>query len=101
MVSQVRAPARFTEGDTSAVEADGRSKILALLPRLEERFKNADWWYGTNWSIIDVYLYWRLCTAASAGMSFEGYSAVLVHLKKTQALPEYAEAIRREALYKE
>jgi glutathione S-transferase len=38
MVRQVRSPARFTAGDTRAVEADGKAKILDLLPRLEERF---------------------------------------------------------------
>jgi len=99
MVRQVRAPAHFTSGDTSAVEADGKAKISDLLPRLEKRFTNGDWWYGADWSIIDVYLHWCLNTAATAGMSFEEYSAVSIHLQKTQAIPEYAEAMRREAQF--
>ena len=97
MVRQVRSPARFTSGDTSAVKADGEAKILGILPRLEERFTDGSWWYGADWSIIDVYLNWCLNTAISAGMSFEEYSAVTIHLRKTEALPEYAEALGREA----
>lgn len=96
MVRQVRSPIRFTSGDTTAVEADGKAKVLGLLPRLEERFKGGKWWYGENWSIIDIYFHWCLNTAASAGMGFDDYSAVSIHLQKTQAIPEYAEAIRRE-----
>lgn len=99
MVRQVRAPAHFTSGDTSAVEADGKAKISDLLPRLEKRFTNGDWWYGADWSIIDVYLHWCLNTAATAGMTFEEYSAVSIHHQKTQALPEYVEAMKREAQF--
>lgn len=97
MVRQVRSPARFTTGDTSAVETDGKAKILDLLPRLEERFKDGRWWYGADWSIIDIYLHWCLNTAASAGMTFDDFSGVSIHLQRTQAIPEYAEAMRREA----
>ena len=97
MVRQVRSPARFTAGDTRAVEADGKAKILDLLPRLEERFKDGHWWYGADWSIIDIYLHWCLNTAASTGMTFDDFSGISIHLQRTQAIPEYAEAMRREA----
>jgi len=97
MVRQIRSPARFTGGETGGVQADGEAKISDLLPRLEARFKDGEWWYGADWSIIDVYLHWCLNTAASAGISFRDYSAVTTHFRKTELIPEYAEAMDREA----
>ena len=99
IVRQIRAPARFTNGDTAAVKADGESKIFDIVPRLEKRFTNHTWWYGTEWSIIDVYLHWCLSTASSAGLTFDKHPAVFTHIRKTAALPEYAEAMKREAQF--
>lgn len=95
MVRQVRAPMRFTTGDTKPVKADGQKKIAELLPMLQDKFN--PWWYD-ECSIIDVYLHWCLSTAASAGVTFDDYSNIMAHIEKTQALPEYQEALRREAL---
>ena len=38
-----------------------------------------------------------LATAASAGLVFDDYSAVSEHFEKVEMLPEYVEAINREA----
>ncbi|MEM7004742.1 MAG: glutathione S-transferase family protein [Pseudomonadota bacterium] len=97
MVRQVRAPHRFTTGDTAGVEADGRAKISGLLDLLEERFDSGDWWYEAEWSIIDVYLHWCLSTAVSAGLDIQRYSNVSSHFESVLALPEYEEALVREA----
>jgi len=97
MVRQVRAPHRFTSGETAGVEADGAAKIADLLDLLEERFRHGDWWHGADWSIIDVYLHWCLSTAVSAGVEIQPYSNVSAHFESVLALPEYAEALAREA----
>ncbi|MEO0327128.1 MAG: glutathione S-transferase family protein, partial [Pseudomonadota bacterium] len=92
MVRQIRSPKRFTSGDKKSVKADGELKISKLLPRLEDRFKRNNWWYGEDWSIIDIYLHWCLNTAASTGLNFDDYPAVSTHLRKIEAIPEHAEA---------
>lgn len=97
MVRQVRTPLRFTSGDTAGVKDDGEAKVKGILPRLESRFANSAWWFGENWSVIDIYLHWCLATAASAGLVFDDYSAVSEHFDKVEALPEYIEALNREA----
>ncbi|MEL6363083.1 MAG: glutathione S-transferase family protein [Pseudomonadota bacterium] len=99
MVRQIRAPARFTSGDTTAVKADGEAKIVEVLQRLENRFVGEAWWYGADWSIIDIYLHWCLNTAASAGLALDDYPAVSIHHQNTETIPEYAEAMEREAAY--
>ncbi|MEM6957225.1 MAG: glutathione S-transferase family protein [Myxococcota bacterium] len=97
MVRQVRAPHRFTSGDTSGVEADGASKISDLLDRLEERFSGGAWWYGSDWSIVDVYLHWCLSTAVSGGIDIEPYANVSAHFERVRTSSDYVEALAREA----
>ena len=52
IVRQIRAPGRYTGGDTTGVRDDGVAKFTRESRLLEERLSGGRWWYGGAWSII-------------------------------------------------
>ncbi len=95
-IRQVRAPMRFTDGDTSGVFAKGLEYTNNALARVEERVSDGRWWHGDTWSIVDVYMNWCYTTAASADYSLDKFPAVQDHSARVQARPSFERAMARE-----
>jgi len=96
MVRQIRMPIRFTEGDTSGVKAHGMRHLASLLDRVADRLSGDRWWYGEQWSILDVYLYWNYSTAASGGLELERWPALYSHTARVRDRPSFTRALARE-----
>ena len=96
MVRQIRAPIRFTVGDTAPVRARGEEYIGPVLATLEARFGKADWWYGATWSILDVYFWWLTDTVTSAEYDMSPYPAIRRHNDLASARPSFQRALARE-----
>jgi len=97
IVRQVLLPFRFTDGDPSGVFAKGVEYLNALLSEVEERLSNERWWYGDNWSIMDVYLYWCYTTASgSEQFSLEPYPGLQAHAERVRARSSYKRSLERE-----
>ncbi|MDP9083941.1 MAG: glutathione S-transferase family protein [Pseudomonadota bacterium] len=92
---QIRAPFHYTVGNIEEVKAKGVEAIQLLLPRLERRFAAGEWWYGPQWSIIDVYLSW-VCATASPGFDVPAYPAVAAHTGRVRARPSFQRMLERE-----
>jgi glutathione S-transferase len=95
-VRQVRAPFRFTDSETAGVFNYGVKQLNALLTQVEARVSGGRWWYGRNWSIVDVYLYWCYTTAASGDYSLAAFPAIQAHEKRVEAKTSYQTALARE-----
>lgn len=96
MVRQVLMPIRFTDGDAADVYKKGVEYLNELLPVIEDRVGGGRWWYGDEWSIVDVYLCW-CCGIASLGkFDLEPYPAIQAHTERVKARPSYQRAWDRE-----
>jgi glutathione S-transferase len=96
IMRQVRMPVRFTDGDPSGVQEKGHEYLHEVLRQVDERVANGSWWYGENWSIVDVYLFWLTTTAASAGFPLDDYSNVRDLLQRVQERPSFQRMLVRE-----
>lgn len=96
MVRQVRMPVRFTDGDPTGVQAKGREYLQGVCSQVSERVAGNAWWYGAQWSIVDVYLYWLFSTAASAGFPIGEYPNVAGLIERVQERPSFQRAKARE-----
>jgi glutathione S-transferase len=98
IVRQVRMPMKFTTTDTEGVKADGLQKLAAECAILASRLERGRWWYGDVWSIIDVYIYWALSTAAKGGFPIANYPALVEHTAGVRDRPSFKRALAREVL---
>ena len=97
MVRQVRMPIRFTLGETEGVKACGTQYLDVQIADLNKRLSQQSWWYGDQWSIIDVYLYWCYSVAASADYDLSRYPAIVAHQQRLGARPSFQRAEQRLA----
>ncbi len=98
MTRMTLMPMRFTEDQDNhaGIKAHGITLWQAVLSMLDERFKDGAWWYGSEWSIIDTYIYWACRVAALGGLELQYHPAVLAHADAVQQLDTYKSAVRRE-----
>lgn len=96
IVRQIRAPQRFTKGETSGIVADGHDKLSKECKFIESRLSGADWWYGANWSIVDVYLFWIASNAARSGFPLDNYPAIVAHTKRVRSRPSFKRMLAQE-----
>ena len=97
MVRQIRAPMRYTGGDTAGVHRDGIDKFARECGLLEQRLSGGGWWYGADWSIIDVYLQWLGGVAAIGRFPLIDYPVLVDHAARVADRPGYRRALDREA----
>lgn len=96
MTRMIRAPMRFTSGDTAGVVALGKKYYEPVLAQLAERFDAGQWWYGSQWCILDTYLQWNYTTAQSGGLDLSSYPSLARHAEDVARRPSFQRAIARE-----
>lgn len=96
MIRQIRMPLRYSDGELSGIYAKGIEYLNALLPQIEARIGNDEWWYGNQWSIVDVYLHWCYSTAASAKFSLEPFPIIQAHAERVVERASFKRAHARE-----
>jgi len=96
MVRQVRMPVRFTDGEPSGVRAHGLKHLAPVLSQIAGRIAGGRWWYGDDWSILDVYLYWAYSTAASGGLELSAWPELINHAARVRGRPSFERALLRE-----
>ena len=70
--------------------------LHGVCARVDERLDGNDWWYGADWSIVDVYLRWLMATAASAGFDVQNYANIVDLVERVQQRPSFQRAQARE-----
>lgn len=101
-IRKLRMPKRYTDGDTSGIRAKGLEQTTYILSVIEERLTDASWWYGDQWSIMDVYVNWGLMTAFSTEeILVDDYPAIRSHIKKVRERPSFRASLARQIEAKE
>lgn len=97
MVRQIRNPARFTQGETDGIKADGKEKFAVECAYMATRFADGAWWYGERWSIVDTYLYWTYSTAGKGNdFPVANYPNLVTHASRVRARPSFQRALAKE-----
>lgn len=92
----VRLPMRFSEKDPEGVYEFGTKILLQNMGEIEGRVKDGGWWYGDDWSLVDVYINWCLMTAASNGLLLDEFPGIADHMRRVQEIPAVEEARKIE-----
>jgi len=96
IVGRLMRPALYSEKDAAGVHENAIAQFTQMAATLSERLSNGRWWYGDNWSIVDVYLYWAYSVAAYAGFPLANYPALEEHTARVRARPSFQRALQRE-----
>ncbi len=89
-------PSRLTDGDTRGVRNKGISLLAETMEAVEDRLAPGTWWYGADWSIVDVYLCWAYSLAESTGFPLASFPSVITHRANVRERPGFQRAIKRE-----
>ncbi len=84
------APFLWTTGEVEPVKEKGRELMRPLLQQLDSTVENQPWYYGEQWSIIDVYFYFGYNLAALSGFDLDDYKNILKHKKSVEDHPAFA-----------
>jgi glutathione S-transferase len=90
-------PMRWTVGDIGPVRERGKLLMAPLIEQLDDRLQKSPFYYGPDWSIIDVYLYWCYTTAETGQFSLEGKAGINAHRKSIEEMPAFQATLAREA----
>ncbi|MFC3053024.1 glutathione S-transferase family protein [Kordiimonas pumila] len=93
---QVRMPMRFTAENPEGVRVDGIAKYQPILEMVTERVSGNRWWYGDRWSIVDMYIFWNISTAANGGLDVSAYPDIVDHAKRLRKRPSFVKMLVRE-----
>lgn len=94
-------PVRWTTGDPAPVRERGKQLVEPLFKQFDERLADRPWWYGEDWSIIDVYFYWNYTTAEEGEYDLSGLDNLAAHRARVEAWPAFQRALAREETAKE
>ncbi len=96
-VRAVKVPFMWTTGDHAPVRERGTELVSGVLRQLEQRLDGQDWWYGSQWSIIDTYLWWACINAEIGGFDLAPFAGIAGWRARNEAHPALVRALRREA----
>jgi glutathione S-transferase len=96
IVGRLMRPALYSEKDAPGVHASAIKQFAQLAGEISGRLSNRCWWYGDEWSIVDVYLYWAYSVAAYAGFPLSDYPALEEHTARVRSRPSFERALQRE-----
>jgi glutathione S-transferase len=95
-IRMVRMPMRFTDGDFSGVFEKGSELLHAMFVEVAERVSGDKWWYGDDWSIMDVYLCWAYGLTEATDFPLKDYPEIIAHGERVRERPSYKRALARE-----
>ena len=97
----IRMPIRFSESDPESIKATGTKYMHGGMEMLSAKLEKGPWWYGDDWSIVDVYLRWCYGLAETAGFPLSDYASVIEHAARVEQWPSYLRAMARETAARE
>jgi glutathione S-transferase len=93
----VVAPFRMTDGDPSGLKVKGLALLAEQAESISSRLSPARWWYGDDWSIMDVFVMWVFTSAQQIGSFDLARFPVLVdHIERVRAQPAFQRTLIRE-----
>lgn len=97
IVTRIRVPHFFATADAArSVHETGCKAMHEYFELIEERLNNGLWWYGSNWSVMDAYLYWVHWRVTGAGFPAGAYPLFNEHAARSEERPAVQRALARE-----
>jgi len=96
LVRQIYLPQLFTTGDTAPVRDFAIQAFKPVAGSIASRLAKQPWWYGEQWSILDVYLCWLMGIAQLGGMPEASSPPIVDHIQRVRARPSFVQALARE-----
>ena len=75
----------------------GAAGMAEYFQLIEDRLAAGDWWYGSQWSAMDAYLYWVWFRITGAGFDAAPFAALAHHTRRMEQRPAVQRALQREA----
>lgn len=94
-------PIRWTTGDPDPVRERGKQLVKPLFDAFDALIARQPWWFGDDWSIIDVYAYWNYTTAEEGQYDLAGLDHLADHRRRVEAHPAFQRALVREQAARE
>ena len=89
-VRHVCKPSFYTvSSDVEDVVKKGRIALTTYFDMIDKRLTTSTWWYGEQWSIVDIYLHWCYTRALQGGFSLDEFPALLTHQKRVEIKPSF------------
>lgn len=96
IVRQMMRPTLFSEQDPAGAKHLAINSFAAVATDLSDRLQEQPYWYGSTWSIVDVYIYWVYSTARVGGFPLNEYAALLSHSERVRSRASFQRALERE-----
>jgi len=99
LVSRIRFPMFQAEGEAAirSVYENSINQLRFPFDLIERRLASGGWWYPTEWSVMDAYLYWVWFRVNGAGFPGGDYPAYADHARRMEALPQVQRMLARDA----
>ena len=98
IVTRIRIPTFFAEDATAQADV-WRRAVVAMAVQftlVERRLSEGEWWYGSDWSIMDAYLNWCWFRVTGAGFDPTPFPGFAAHAERIAERPSVQRALRRE-----
>ena len=97
LVTRIRMPMFFAGAENAlAVKQTAESAMDAYFQIVEERLSVGQWWYGSEWSAMDGYLYWVFWRVEGAGYDVKRFPRFAAHARAMEQRPAVQRALARE-----
>jgi len=96
IIRQIRMPHRLTDGDTSGLKEKGVELFSNAAELINSRLASSTWWFGSDWSILDIYIHWMYSTGEAGGYDLSPFRGIQSHAELVAQRPSYKRALARE-----
>jgi glutathione S-transferase len=100
IVTRVAMPFWFVsdaEFALSDVRPAGFEEAKGVMSMINTHLETGPWWYGENWSLLDVYLYWAWTPMAGVGLPQDAFPNIRRHCDLSNERRAVQRATAREA----
>jgi glutathione S-transferase len=97
LVTRIRMPMFFAGADNAlAVKQAAETAMDEYFQLIEDRLTAGPWWYGSEWSAMDGYLYWVFWRVEGAGYDVSRFPRFSAHARAMEQRPAVKRALARE-----
>jgi glutathione S-transferase len=98
LVTRIRIPTFFAGPENALVVKQAAEKAMdEYFQLVEDQLAGGPWWYGTDWSAMDGYLYWVFWRVEGAGYDVSRFARFVSHARTMEQRPAVQRAAAREA----
>jgi len=98
IVTRIRLPQFFVEPENVRAFWSRSCEAMGTYFNLvEDRLAQGGWWYGTEWSAMDAYLYWVFWRVRGAGFDVSPFPCFSDHAYRSEQRSAVQRALAREA----